>query len=91
LFWEVLLALNLAFSPGEKEQLSSVLIFRESSGQSQRGYFKGPGLLHAQTAERGGAFSSARGGRAPHLQHQQNDRGETNAVVGPDGHRFAGE
>jgi hypothetical protein len=38
--WEVSLALNLTFSPGEKEQLSRVTIFREPAGQSRREYFQ---------------------------------------------------
>jgi hypothetical protein len=41
--WEELLALNLTFSPGEKEQLSRVSIFREPSGQPRRGYFQSRG------------------------------------------------
>jgi hypothetical protein len=40
LFGKVSLALNLTFSPGEKEQRSHVTIFREPSGQSRRGYFQ---------------------------------------------------
>jgi hypothetical protein len=40
LFGKVALAFNLTFSPGEKEQLSRVTIFREPSGQSHHWYFQ---------------------------------------------------
>jgi hypothetical protein len=43
LFWEELLALNLTFSPGEKEQLSRVSIVRQLVRPIPREYFQSRG------------------------------------------------